>query len=294
MGNHEVSVKVIADSIRPDCYLEWQNKCTPGIYQDLPGRIITIVMRYARWIHAEFMTHRDRARNAASSRAISVSKGLMNCTFRPIDIPSEQRGMQGGDKLSEDAKNIVYADIDEMCEFTLSNLTKWIDLGVHKSIINRYLEPFSHIEVVCTATRWDHFLGLRHHPDAEPHFQQLAAMVRDSLNKSVPRATFYHRPFITVEDIGDGNALMVGDVNGVDSLLTHDETFKVSAARAAGISYRRPDLTLEKELKICEDLITKRHSSPLEHPATCSGVDRNYRSGPMVGWKTLRTMLQQD
>ena len=45
--------KVILDSIGPN-----------------EKRLISVEMTYPRFIHAEFMTHRDRARNAASSRAI--------------------------------------------------------------------------------------------------------------------------------------------------------------------------------------------------------------------------------
>lgn len=274
MRDTETSVKVVCDSIRWDC-----DPPRLGPYKDIPGRIVTLQMRYPRWIHSEFMTHRDRARNAASSRAVSVTKGLGNNLFRPMDIPSEQRGMSGGDTLSPQHKNAAYCIIDQMANFATASCTALSQLGVHKSVINRYLEPFAYIDVVCTATRWDHFLGLRDHPDAEPHFQRLAKLIRVALDGSEPVASISHLPYIGKDERGEHPL---------------SECFRVSAARCAAISYLRPDFPWEKELKVCDKLVDNKHSSPLEHPATTSGVSAEYRSGPMTGWKTLRTTLQQD
>jgi thymidylate synthase ThyX len=273
----ETRVQVIADSIRWDCWPYCPP--VPGKYNDSPGRIITVQMRYPRWIHSEFMTHRDRARNAASSRAVSVKKSLSNNTFRPKDIPSEQRGMNGGDGLSLDHKRAAYGIIEQMAQFAVASCTALAQLGVHKSIVNRYLEPFAYIDVVCTATRWDHFLSLRDHPDAEPHFRELAGLLRQALDNTGPIASDFHLPYV---DRGELSCYPV------------DKCLHVSAARCAGISYKRPDFGFEKELEVCAKLVTNRHSSPLEHPGTSKDVAKDFRSGPMVGWKTLRTILQQD
>jgi hypothetical protein len=271
----ETRVQVIADTIRWDCW-PWKDQ---GKYRDCPGRIVTLQMRYPRIIHSEFMTHRDRARNAASSRAVSVKKSLSNNTFRPMDIPSEQRGMNGGNTLSLDHKRAAYGIIEQMAQFAVASCTALAQLGVHKSIVNRYLEPFSYIEVVTTATRWDHFLSLRDHPDAEPHFRELAGLIRRALDESTPVPGDFHLPYVGA---------------GEKANFDPDKCLRVSAARCAGISYQRPDFTVDKELEVCEKLVTNRHSSPLEHPNTSHNVPADFRSGPMVGWKSLRTILQQD
>jgi hypothetical protein len=273
----ETRVRVIADSIRWDCFKDYPLIDMP--YQDSPGRIITIEMRYPRWIHSEFMTHRDRARNAASSRAVNVKKGLENNKFRPKDIPSEQRGMQGGDALGMDQKRAVYTIIDQLAKFTTASCEAIRQLGAHKSIVNRYLEPFSYIEVVCTATQWDHFLGLRDHPEAEPHFQELASLISIALDSSVPTPTDFHLPYI---DPGEKASEPI------------DRCMRVSAARCASISYKREGFSFEDELRVCDKLVTNKHSSPLEHPSTSYLVPQDVRSGPMVGWKTLRSVLGQD
>lgn len=277
MRTMEISVKVIADSIRWDCWSDYP--CLGKPYRDSPGRIITLQMRYPRWIHAEFMTHRDRARNAASSRAISLKKSLENNKFRPMDIPSEQKGMQGGDTLSQDHKNAAYAIIEQMANFTTACSEALRQLGVHKSIVNRYLEPFSYIEVVTTATRWDHFLGLRDHPDAEPHFQQLACLIRLRLDESIPTPRDSHLPYVGIGERGNNSVL---------------RCMQVSAARCAAISYRRDNFSFEDEIKVYEKLVGNRHSSPLEHPAISENLSKEIRSGPMVGWKTLRSVVCQD
>jgi hypothetical protein len=58
--------------------------------------------------------------------------------------------------------------------------------GYHKQIVNRMLEPFSHIKVVCTATEYDNFFYLRCHPDAQPEIQKLAELMYDAREASTP------------------------------------------------------------------------------------------------------------
>lgn len=43
-----------------------------------------------------------------------------------------------------------------------------LDLGLHKQIANRLLEPFMWAEVVVTATEWDNFFKLRLAHDSQP------------------------------------------------------------------------------------------------------------------------------
>jgi hypothetical protein len=48
-------------------------------------RVTTIALRYPRFVHSEFMTHRQFSRNASSSRAIPVEKMLDPGDERPGD-----------------------------------------------------------------------------------------------------------------------------------------------------------------------------------------------------------------
>ena len=69
---------------------------------DTGKRITTLELRYPRFIHSEILTHRDRARNSASSRAIPFPTMCERVTGDPV-VPlqwlSEQKGMQGGDEV---------------------------------------------------------------------------------------------------------------------------------------------------------------------------------------------------
>jgi len=83
----DFEVKIIRDSISP-----------------AGKRLTTLTATYPRIIHAEIMTHRDRARNAASSRAIPFPTMMARIDlnpFVPIQWSGEQRGMQGGDEIPE-------------------------------------------------------------------------------------------------------------------------------------------------------------------------------------------------
>lgn len=63
-----------------------------------PDKVLsTLLLRYPRFIHAEFMTHRAFSRNAASSRAIPVKKmidDILADTAMPIHWGANQKGMQ--------------------------------------------------------------------------------------------------------------------------------------------------------------------------------------------------------
>ena len=150
-------------------------------------RLTTITATYPRFIHSEIMTHRDRARNAASSRAIPWSKmreQIINDPVIPLVFGSEQKGMQTGCEV-DDPKAALECWLNAR-DVALER-ADWLHCyGVHKSIVNRIVEPWMWITVVMSATEWKNFFRLRCHPDAEIHFQKIAGMIRDLLEASTP------------------------------------------------------------------------------------------------------------
>src|SRR6202035_2540764 len=81
--------------------------------------------------------------------------------------------------------------------------------GYHKQIVNRLIEPFMHITVVCTATEYSNFFSLRCHEAAEPHINLLACRMRDAINASTPKLLKpgqWHLPFVGVDDKVDALA----------------------------------------------------------------------------------------
>lgn len=261
-------VEIIQDSISP-----------------LGKRITTLTATYPRFLHSELLTHRDRARNAASSRAIPWRKmrdAVITEPVVPIKWGVEQKGMRTGDELPPDLCDQAVC----IWKAARNDAVKWADalaaLGVHKSLVNRLIEPFAWITVVMTATEWNNFFRLRCHPDAEIHFQKIACMMRDALAASKPVERIWHLPFVQEDELG-GNPY---------------DLAAVSTARCARVSYLTHDgvrdQAKDQELfdKLCQGS-GFGHWSPHEHPAEAD-VDPNHRSGPFVGWNQFRKTFSNE
>lgn len=198
-------------------------------------RLITVEATYWRGIHAEVMTHRDRARNAASSRAIpwrrlrkkmeheteaeyrmnlsedDLNSLVDNCMFKmiatqpfvPMKFGKENPGMQTGTHLEGIEHDQAVQVWLEARDYALQQADKLAKMGIHKSICNRLTEPFMWITVLMTATEWKNFFRLRCHPMAEIHFQDIAGQIRTAINNSIPqelKAGEWHMPYLHVDD----------------------------------------------------------------------------------------------
>lgn len=250
-----ISAKVIADSISPQ-----------GI------RLTTLQLRYPKFIHGEFMTHRVFSRNASSSRAIPVERLIKNIIDDPVN-PSfwgkNQPGMQAHEEHNAYVPVYGWGGGTERTREGAWDLARFnaikaarsfAEAGYHKQIINRILEPFCHINVVVTATEWKNFFELRCHPDAQPEMRVLAEEIRDARALSTPvelNPGQWHLPYCP-------------DVHG--SSLDGD-AIRVSVARCARVSYLTQEgktPTIAEDIKLYERLIGARpiHASPAEHQAT--------------------------
>lgn len=295
----DISAKVIAHSV--------------GHYPD--QEIATVLCRYPRWIHAEMRTHRlmstgeewptpsvmeepNLSRNASSSRAIPVKRLIEDVRKNPA-VPifwgANQRGMQAGD----DCDNLVDGLTRENAwlqamERALEMAEAFDRAGYHKQIVNRLIEPFSHITVLITATDFANFYALRDHPDAEPHIQMLARQIKAALEYSHPvrlEHGEWHLPFVSKEERAS---------SGVPT----ETWMKVSAARCARTSYlTHGNLvpSLEEDLALFNRLISNGtvHASPLEHQATPDkrdylGWQTPLRHGNLHGWVQHRKLVYNE
>lgn len=252
-----ISASIVADSISPE-----------GI------RLTTLQLRYPRFIHAEFMTHRDFSRNASSSRAIPVSRMIEDLRRDPA-IPtywgSNKPGMQAGAELTD--QDLIRSKNDwlQAMELMLDYAEVLVEYGLHKQIANRILEPWAHINVVVTATNWANFYALRRHEDAQPEIKALADAMWEAQEASTPellQAGDWHLPYINHDDheicLNYGNTT---DTSWLETLK------KVSVARCARVSYLTHDgrpTTIEEDLALYEKLVVAQplHASPAEHQAT--------------------------
>ena len=180
-----INAKIIADSISPS-----------------GKRITTFELEYPRMVHSEFLTHRMLSRNAASSRAIPTSKMLSlvwNNPATPVHWGQNQSGMQANVELQGVRKWAVQQlwniSGKVACIFAWS-LNK---LKCHKQIVNRIVEPWSHIKVIVTATEWDNFFYLRNHPAAQPEIHELARQMWEIYKNNKPELLHigeWHLPYI--------------------------------------------------------------------------------------------------
>lgn len=261
---------------------------------DSRHRITTMRLVYPRFVHSEFMTHRVFSRNASSSRAIPVRRMISNIRrdpAMPVHWGSNKPGMQAGEEVTG-------ARLLAMKALWLGGM--WImttlalvaaRLGVHKQVVNRMVEPWSHIMVVVTSTEWANFFKLRRHADADPTMQALAEAMWVALLKSRPQTLSrgqYHLPFITSDEVV---ALYAQPPIQVNQTLV-----MMSAARCARTSYwnfdGKPASRADDE-RLCEKLLTSPiHASPFEHQAQLIG-DGEFH-GPLRGWKSYRMELPDE
>lgn len=274
-----ISAKVLADSI-----------------SEVGVRITTMELVYPRFVHAELMTHRVFSRNASSSRAIPVQRALKMIRDRPalpVSWRMNQSGMQGYEVASlataHEAEGIWLTAMSH----AINAAEKLDALGLHKQIVNRLTEPFSHIKVVLTSVWWDNWDGLRNHHMAEPTIEALAIAIKEARDASEPallKTGEWHLPYITDEDRA---------TQPLDNLI------KMSAARCARVSYNNHDgkpTTFEADIKLHDALLVAQpiHASPAEHQACPDERNKRnrwanpHRHGNLTGWCQYRKFLSNE
>jgi hypothetical protein len=242
-----VSAIVIADSASPS-----------------GARISTLEVRIHRFVLAEFNTHRKFSRNSASSRAIPYAKmrqRVLEDPAIPVSWPAEQKGMQGGAELegrfAAAAREVWLAGRD----YAVAQADNLVALGLHKSVVNRLLEPFMWHTIVVTATDWSGFFVQRCSPLAQPEIRVAAEAMMAALNDSKPTPLAYgeyHLPYLRDEDVHECFERKI-------------DPRKVSSARCARVSYLTQDGTrdLALDVNLFERLASAKpyHASPMEHVA---------------------------
>ena len=286
-----ISAKIIKDSISPT-----------------GKRIITYELEYPRFIHSELMTHRAFSRNAASSRAIPISTMLRlvwNNPATPIHWGKYQSGMSAKEELTGFrlwiSKKLWNVSGKVACVFAWS---MW-KAGLAKQVVNRIVEPWSHIKVVVTATDYDNWEHLRRHPAAQPEIHRLADEMFIEKEKSFSTLMNYgewHLPYVTriahphFDDIMY-HAKPIGTdvVYNKENLFNLETAKRVSASLCAQVSYRKSDESIDKALRIYDTLVNNKpvHASPFEHQATPL-KDPNESSGNFKGWLQYRQLIKDN
>ena len=155
------------------------------------------------------MTHRVFSRNASSSRAIPVEKiirAIRETPAMPVSWGKNQKGMQAHENV--DAETARQAEMIWLqgADLAIQTAQQLVDLGIHKQIANRVLEPWAVMSTIVTATDWDNFFELRRHKDAQPEIHELADRMFEAMEGSTPTVLTdsgpdsWHLPYIKKGD----------------------------------------------------------------------------------------------
>lgn len=266
--------------------------------------LLTLECRFHRWVLAEFNTHRVFSRNSASSRAIPVARRLedvQTSPAEPIVWASEQKGMQGGNELGESARMAAERLWRNAAADAARSAEALAELGVHKSIVNRLLEPFLYHTAIVTSTEWSGFIQQRSSRQAQPEIHLLGALVAEAYEyyREVPSAAapanpgMWHMPYI---DFETDSALLLKYLSLV-SVSVLQSLARVSAARCARVSYETHDgvRDISKDLELYDKLVgaAPMHASPLEHVAMAVTHEQiNAWPGNLTGFAQLRHFVE--
>jgi thymidylate synthase ThyX len=228
------------------------------------------------------MTHRVFSRNAMSSRAVPVAKMIAqvrNDPAQPIHWGANQPGMQANGEIDPSLHEKAIILWRMAAGAAADRAEQMAELGLHKQVVNRVLEPFQWMHTIVTATETDNFFSLRRHEAADPNIKALADVWHTAMEVSQPRVREAHIPYIT----------------HADEILVEDtmELCLIAAARCARVSYLNHDGTnpqIDKDLALAAMLRDSRHASPFEHVAfamdDADGTSRNF-----VGWTQFRQVI---
>ena len=244
MTQNLISARILADSVSPAA-----------------PRLTTWWVTMPRIILAEWNTHRKFARNAASSRAIPVEKCLQQVEenpFVPLVWHKNRPGMQGDEELQGAEREQAIAEWLAARDNAVAQAKRMIELGIHKQIANRLIEPWRYVDVLmtCCEPGLQNFFALRAEGAAEPHMQDLAYKMLELYNASTPKTLQpgeWHIPY--------GDNMPQG--------LDWETQLKIAVARAARLSYENFDGTfsVEDDIKLHDRLASQGHWSSFEHIA---------------------------
>jgi thymidylate synthase ThyX len=269
------SAKIVADSISKSGH-----------------RVTTMEVMFPRMVLAEFNTHRMLSKNSASSRAIPIAKQLDRIKSEPV-LPvywgANQSGMQAFAELDESAQKAAKTEWLSARDDAVRHAEQLFEIGLHKQLVNRILEPFMWHTVIVTGTEWSNFFALRANEMAQPEIRTIAEMMRDAYESSKPKLLGndeWHMPLIQPEEF-DG------------AFEKTEDARKISAARCARVSYLTHDgkRDLEADLILYKRLTSGGHMSPLEHvarPMTDEELQEAEFRGNFRGWVQLRKLVPNE
>lgn len=242
-------------------------------------RLTTFELEYPRFVHSELMTHRVFSRNAGSTRATPIEKFMERVSrdpAMPVRWGVNGKGMQdhgiADPAVAKEAERIWLQARDSAVEAA----RQLANLGIHKQIANRILEPWQHIVVLVSATSWGNWYHLRRDAQAQPEIKTLADAMWEAHASSSPKLVLpgeWHLPLVQPEEV---------------RLYSWADLCKISTGRCARVSYltHHGVRDVSADIDLHDKLVGNGHWSPFEHPATPHITPK--WEGNFYGWAQYR------
>ena len=248
-------------------------------------RLTTFMWTYPRMVHAEALRHRALSRNAASSRAIPVHRMLDAVSERPaepVEYGVNRAGMSSAGPVGVDTLAAGRFIWNRAKAHACEEARALAGLGIHKQVVNRLVEPFTHMTELVSGTEWGNFFRLRIHSAADPTLCALATAAGRAYLASEPAPVDpggWHIPF--------GDRMPEG--------LSLADRLRIATARAARLSYETHDgdFSPEADFAMHDRLAAAGHWSPFEHCAEAAPNKRFRPSGNFRGWEQYRSMVDR-
>lgn len=282
------------------------------------SRLVHVEAYFWRPLLAEVNTYRSHSRSSASSRARPIAKTLAEVTASPawpLVYASEQRGMSGGAELEGSDLEAAQGLLAHIHQATTSAIRDYLRSAeliygkdevkphvLHKSLLNRYLEPFMMHTAIMAATMdgWTNFFHQRcsrFSKKAQPEMMALADAIYDAIKVSTPTPIDYGEwvtPYMRPED--DMDLEVITATSGVIGATKDELRRQISTARCARVSYLThdgvrdltDDIRLFNETLMGED---PQHWAPSEFIATPAYPHDHLVLGNFTGWNQFRHVL---
>lgn len=224
--------------------------------------LLTIEGNFPRIILPELQTHRMLflrdmiSKNLQSSRAVPLSKMLREVKdnpFVPTHFGKNKPGMSAETEVEDTklAKDLwLDAAYDAYC-----NAVAMEQMGLHKQIVNRAIEPFVMSKAVISATDWNNLFHLRDHDDAQPECRDLVRCIikaKEISNPMLIEPGEWHVPYVHTDRNAFGEFIYYSDSF---KKISAETAKKISSSCNAQVSYRLLNTSEEKAEDIHSRLI---------------------------------------
>lgn len=200
--------------------------------QPNPGakQIVTVELTMPKILLAQLNTHRVLSKSSESSRAVSITSMIDKVKDTPIfwEAIPDTVGMYGNEKYTNIDKKAIMNKLNEIKTYLVNSSIELSEMGLHKEVVNRLLEPFALTKVLVTCTEVDNLFKLRvDKPGAQKQIKEVISEFKDQYVKAIDSVSYLssniHVPYVWEKGTYDKDKLVVTFTNSIDTFIEYIE-----------------------------------------------------------------------